>query len=254
MEDTLPGLRVQVALGLTLLLVLLRLEAERFGAAEYDEPAAGRMPSLMRRLAWYALGIGGVFAILYIHPSPDGGLFLGFGDRARAIGLGVVLGLAGAGQAVAIAWSHYRHLRLPDPRQYPGALVNEIGTAFVDEAVFRGALLGALVAFGMDPNLAIVIQTLIYGLATRTGAPGRDLYRFVMSLMIGLVGGWATVATGGIAASFLGHAVTRVAIFLTTGHSGQWAPRGREAEDVERRRRTPDGWRVVGTRDLGRGR
>ena len=31
-------LRVLVALGLTLLLVMLRVEASRFGAAEYDEP------------------------------------------------------------------------------------------------------------------------------------------------------------------------------------------------------------------------
>jgi membrane protease YdiL (CAAX protease family) len=120
--------------------------------------------------------------------------------------------------------------------------------------VFRGALLGALVAFGLEPNLALVIQAIVYALATRTGAPGRDLYRFGLAMSIGLVGGWATIATGGIAAAFFGHAVTRVAVFLTTGHSGQWAPKGREAEDVERRRRVPEGWRVVGSRDLGRGR
>ena len=39
------GLRIQVAFGLTLLLVMLRLEAERFGAAEYDEPRGGRTVS-----------------------------------------------------------------------------------------------------------------------------------------------------------------------------------------------------------------
>ena len=39
-------LRVLVGLGLTLLLVMLRLEAERFHAAEYDEPIRGRRPSL----------------------------------------------------------------------------------------------------------------------------------------------------------------------------------------------------------------
>src|SRR5262245_48060630 len=177
MEGTLPGLRIQVAFGLTLLLVLLRLEAERFGVAEYDEPAGGRMPSVIRRLTWYALGIAGVVAIAWLHPDSDSALFLGFGDRAQTIFFGIVLGLAGTGQAVAIAWYHYRHLRLPDPRAYPGALVNEIGTAFVDETVFRGALLGAILAFGIDPNLAIVIQALVYALATRTGAPGRDLYR-----------------------------------------------------------------------------
>ena len=82
-------------------------------------------------------------------------------------------------------------------------------------------------------------------LATRLGAPGRDRYRFVLALAIGLIGGWATLLTGGIGASFLGHAITRVAVFLTTGHAGQPPARGTEVEDVERRRRTPEGWRAV---------
>ena len=53
-------------------------------------------------------------------------------------------------------------------------------------------------------------QAVIYALATRLGAPGRDRYMLVLTLGIGLVGGWLTVATGGIAAAFLGHAITRV--------------------------------------------
>ncbi|MEO7663931.1 MAG: hypothetical protein ABIV26_02315, partial [Candidatus Limnocylindrales bacterium] len=77
---------------------------------------------------------------------------------------------------------------------------------------------------------------------------------FLLSLVIGLVAGWATLLTGGIAAAFIGHAVTRVAIFLTTGHAGQPAARGTEVEEVERRRRTPDGWRVVAGRDANRER
>jgi hypothetical protein len=62
---------------------------------------------------------------------------------------------------------------------------------------------------------------------------------------IGLLGGWATFTTGGIGAAFLGHAITRVAVFLTTGHAGQPPARGTDTEDVERRRRTPDGWSAV---------
>lgn len=251
MEET---LRILVAFGLTLLLVLLRADAERFGAAEYDEPRKGRMPSLRRRVAWYLLGIGGVVAVTWIHPTPGTSLFVGLGDRIGAISLGIILGLVGAGQAVAIAWFHYRHLRLPNPRDYPGALLNEIATAFVDEAVFRGALLGFVVAFSVDPGIAIVVVTLAYALATRLGAPGRDRYMFGLALVIGLVGGWATVTSGGFAAAFIGHAVTRVAVFLTTGHAGQPAPPGLELEDVERRRRIPEGWRIVSSRDAGRGR
>lgn len=245
-------LRVLVAFGLTLLLVMLRIEAAQFGAAEYDEPVGGRRPSLLRRLSWYAVGLGGVAAILWIHPGPASELFLTAGEGG--ILLGFLLAAAGAVIAVAIAWWRYRHVRLPDLAAYPGALVNEIGTAFLDEAVFRGALLGFLLVGGLDPNLAIVTQAIVYTLATRLGAPGRNRAMFLLALITGFVAGWATVLTGGIAASFLGHAVTRLAVFLTTGHAGQPAPRGAEIEEIERRRRAPEGWRIVAGRDASRER
>jgi hypothetical protein len=102
---------------------------------------------------------------------------------------------------------------------------------------------------GLQPEVAILVQALLYTLATRLGAPGRDRYRFVLSLGIGFVGGWVTVLTGGIGAAFIGHAVTRFSVFLCTGHHGQIAPRGTEVEEVEERRRTPEGWRVIPPRE-----
>jgi hypothetical protein len=246
------GLRILVGLGLTLLLVMLRLEAERFHAAEYDEPIRGRKPSLLRRLAWYILGVAGVIALLFVHPDAEQDLFLQAGDRSGIL-LALVLGGLGVGQAVALALLHYRRLRLPNIAAYPGALVNEILTAFIDEAVFRGAVLGYLIWAlentdappGTAISLAILGSALVYALATRLGAPGRDKYMLVLALLIGLVGAWATLLTGGIGAAFLGHAITRVAVFLTTGHAGQPPARGTEVEDIEKRRRTPDGWRAV---------
>ena len=237
-------LRVLIGLGLTLLLVMLRLEAERFNAAEYDEPVRGRRPSLLRRLAWYVLGVGGVLALLFVHPTAETDLHLEVGDRSGLL-LALVIGGIGVGQAVALAYLHYRRLRFPDISAYPGALINEILTAFIDEAVFRGAVLGYFLLVTDNTNLAILAQAVIYVLATRLGAPGRDKYMFVLALLIGLIGGWATLVTGGIGASFLGHATTRIAVFLTTGHAGQPPARGTEVEDVEKRRRTPDGWRAV---------
>lgn len=237
-------LRVLVGLGLTLLLVMLRIEAQRFGAAEYDEPVRGHRPSVLRRLAWYILGIGGVLALLFAHPSPEVSLHLQVGDRGGLL-LAFLLGGIGVAQAIGIAWYHYRRLRFPDIASYPGALVNQVLTAFIDEAVFRGAVLGYFLWAGADANLAILGSAVTYVLATRLGAPGRDPYMFGLAVVIGLVGAWATLLTGGIGASFLGHAITRVAVFLTTGHAGQPPARGTEVEDVERRRRTPDGWRAV---------
>src|SRR4051812_46769091 len=155
METT---LRILVAFGLTLMLVMLRLESARFGTAEYDEPISGRAPSLMRRLGWYILGIGLILAVLVIHPAPESDLRLTVGDRAGGISLGLLLGLAGVGQAVGLAWFHYHRIRLPEVGMYPGAVANEILTAFIDEATFRGALFGFFLWAGVDANLAILGQ------------------------------------------------------------------------------------------------
>jgi hypothetical protein len=237
-------LRVLVALGLTLLLIMLRVEAARFGAAEYDEPVRGRRPSALRRIAWYIVGVGGVLGLLVVHPTPEFSLHLQVGEPSGIL-IALLFGGLGVAQAIGLAWYHYGRLRFPDVSSYPGGLANEILTAFLDEAVFRGALLGYFLWAGADSNLAILGQAVMYVLATRLGAPGRDKYLLLLSCVIGLAGGWATITTGGIGAAFLGHAVTRVAVFLTTGHAGEPPARGTEIEDVERRRRTPEGWSAV---------
>ena len=59
---------------------------------------------------------------------------------------------------------------------------------------------------------------------------------------------------GGIGAAFLGHAITRVAIFITTGHSGLPKAKGTEDEEIERRHRTPEGWRILGPREASKDR
>ncbi len=237
-------LRDLVALGLTGLLCLLRLEAASFGAAEYDEPAFSDSPSPLRtRAAWYALGFGLVAAVLLIQPAPASDLELGLGDRGGALLGGFGLGAIGAAAAASFAWVRYGRLRMPPLWSYPGAVVNEIGTAFIDEATFRGLVLGFLLLAGLDPLPAIVIQAILYVLATRTGAPGRSRHVFGLAVFIGIGGGWLTTLTGGIGAAFLGHAITRIALFVCTGHAGQPAPRGQEPEDSWELRRSPEGWR-----------
>ncbi|MGZ8563571.1 MAG: CPBP family glutamic-type intramembrane protease, partial [Candidatus Limnocylindria bacterium] len=209
----------------------------------------GERPKVRRRMAWYALGVGMAVAILFVHPAPQRELFLGSGDRLGAVIGGLAYGLAGVAFAIAFATVRYHRIRFPAMWSYPGALLNSTATALIDEAAFRGALFGLLLSTGLDPTLSNIIQALLYTLTTRLGAPGRDRYLLLMALAMGLVGGWLTAATGGIAAAFLGHAITRFAVFLCTGHTGQTKPRGREEEEIEKRRRTPEGWRIIGSRE-----
>jgi hypothetical protein len=253
-EEWLPTLQRLIAAGLTLLLVMLRLEAERFNAAEYDEVTEGRAPSFRRRIAWYVLGFGLVAAIFYVHPAAADELHFDPGERARTIIYGFLYAATGTSLALAIALYRYRRIRFPDAWSYPGALTNALATAFVDELTFRGAVFGYLLLTGMNASAANAIQAILYALATRLGAPGRNRYMLAMALLVGLAGGWVTAVTGGVAAAFLGHAVTRFAVFLCTGHAGQFLPRGREEEEIDKRRRTPDGWRIIGTREAPRDR
>jgi hypothetical protein len=248
-EDWLPNLRILIAAGLALLLIMLRLEASRFSAAEYDDPLDGRAPSLRRRIAWYGIGLALVAAIFLVHPSPQVDFALGAGDRPKSLVYGFLYAAIGTATALGIAFYRYRRLRFPDVWSYPGALLNAVVTAIIDEVAFRGAVLGLLLLTGVNPTAANLIQAILYALATRLGAPGRNRWLLLMALLIGVAGGWVTAVTGGIAAAFLGHAVTRFAVFLSTGHAGQFLPRGREVEEIEARRRPPQGRRVIGSRE-----
>lgn len=249
MESFLPAVRTLIAVGLALLLIMLRLEAFRFSAAEYDDPVDGHAPSFRRRLAWYAIGLILVVAIVVVHPSATVDFALTAGNRQLAFVYGFVYAAAGTTIALGIAFYRYRRLRFPDVWSYPGALLNAVVTALIDEVAFRGAVLGLLLMTGLEPTAANVIQAILYALTTRLGAPGRNRWLLVMALLVGLAGGWVTAVTGGIAAAFIGHAATRFAVFLSTGHAGQFLPRGREVEEIEATRRPPKGWRVIGSRE-----
>ena len=147
MDDFVGTARVLIAVGFALMLVMLRLDAERFGTAEYYEATRdGERPSVLTRVAWYLLGVGLAVGIMLIHPSPQIDLFLGTGDRAQSVAWGLGYGLIGTAQAVIYAFLRYHRIRFPEVRSYPGALLNATVTAFIDEVAFRGALFGLLLA------------------------------------------------------------------------------------------------------------
>ena len=162
MDDFVGTARVLIAVGFALMLVMLRLDAERFGTAEYYEVTRdGERPSVMTRVAWYLLGVGLAVGIMLIHPSPQIDFFLGTGDRAQSVAWGLAYGLIGTAQALIYAFLRYHRIRFPEVRSYPGALLNATVTAFIDEVAFRGALFGLLLLTGLDPTLANIIQAIL---------------------------------------------------------------------------------------------
>jgi membrane protease YdiL (CAAX protease family) len=245
-------LRIITALGVLAILLLLRLQAEQFGAAEYMEPSAawrgGRRPGrrwggLSTRLAWYGLALGLLLLVYTIHPQPHDVLGLMAGQHFDVFFFGALLAAAGVGQAAAYARFRYGDLdlRLPRPEAYPEAALNAVATALIDEAAFRGAVQGTLLAAEIPWGAAVVIQSLLYVLVTRAAAPGRSLYTAALAAGMGLAFGWATYFTGGIGAAILAHVATTFAIFVFTGHAGQVPRFGDEPEEVADLHRPP-GW------------
>lgn len=232
--------RILVAVVLLLTLILLRLQAELFGAAEYDEPNNRYHRGFWTRLAWYALGLALLAAIYSVHPEPHDVLYLVLGKKVDVLTFGLSLAAIGAAQAAVFAWLRYGRLRLPAPSAYPGAAINSIVTAVIDEAAFRGAVQGMLLAAGMPDGSSILVQAIIYTLATRMGAPGRHRYMLLLTFGIGVACGWATLRTGGIGAAILAHSLTSFALFVCTGHAGQ-VRRGAEPDEMDALRR-PEGW------------
>jgi hypothetical protein len=155
--------------------------------------------------------------------------------------------------AFAYAWLHLGQPQLPAPGRYPAGLLNSVLTAFIDEATFRGVILGLLLASNWPIDLAVAFQAVLYTLTTRLAATGRPRGPMFMALAIGLVNGWLTVQTAGIGAALLGHALARLAIFASTGHAGAMRMSGQMEEAVppEADGRAPAGWEVVPDHEPG---
>lgn len=249
------ALETLILLAFVGLLLLLRFDAQRFGAAEYDDEEAPGWRIWVRRFSWYVSGIVLILLIYRLHQYPLSVLHLQLGDdRLESILAGLALGTMGTVVAFGYAWWRFGGLRLPPARRYPAGLLNSLGSAFIDEAAFRGILLGLFVAAGWPVGLAIGGQAVLYAMATRLAGRGRPLGMLALSLGIGIVGGWVTVQTAGIGAAFLGHVLTRFAIFAATGHAGQLRSRDDEEDEAQDESDLPpDGWEVISDRGPGMG-
>ncbi len=183
--------------------------------------------------SWYAAGLALGLIIFALHPSPVSELNLTLApDRGEALLLGLLYGGAGVVGAFALAMLINGRLDFPRSARYPGGVVFAIGTAFFDEFLFRGVVLGLLLSLGLPDWLAIGSAAFIYAGAVRAGTGSRGLLMVLNWMIIGVIGGVLVLMTGGIAAAFVGHAITRFSFFMTMG-----PPRRAALEQIQSRSR-----------------
>ncbi|MDL2335926.1 MAG: CPBP family intramembrane metalloprotease [Chloroflexota bacterium] len=232
MTLSIDNLMTLAALGL---LIVLRFDARRFGAADFDdERDVNDWRGWASRLTWYGLGILLIVVIYFVFAQPETLLHLRLGEpKPVAFLWGLALAFVGAMAGLVYAWWRFGVINLPDGRAYPVGLLNSLATAFIDEAAFRGVLLGLLLWSNWPPIYAVTFQAVVYALATRLGGAGRPRSLLALWLGMGLLSGMLTVITGGIGAALLAHTLTRFAIFVATGHAGQVTPTAAAEDETQ---------------------
>lgn len=207
------ALRLSIALGLTLFLVLLRFDSERIIRSDYFRY---RTP-WMGPVSYYVLVIGFAIGIALILPSGRDRLFLTGGDPAEVPMVLAIFTAVALLNGLALAFLRYGGI-LPLPMELlPSRVLGAAANAVSEELQFRSIVLGMLLFANIPVGWAIAIQALVYGLAHRRLWHDRDWYFLLGSVLLGWAAGVATVHTGSVIPAIVGHFAVTMSLFAFAG-------------------------------------
>jgi len=207
------SLRLAIALGLTLFLVLLRFDSERITRSDYFRY---RTP-WMGPVSYYILVIGFAIGIAIILPSGRERLFLTGGNPDSMLPVMLVFTGVALLNGLALAFLRYGGI-LPLPTELlPTRVLGAAANALSEELQFRSIVLGMLLFAGVPTAWAIAVQALVYGLAHRRLWRERDWYFLLGSVLLGWAAGVATVETGSVIPAVVGHFAVTMALFAFAG-------------------------------------
>lgn len=207
------SLRLAIALGLTLFLVLLRFDSDRITRSDYFRY---RTP-WMGPVSYYILVIGFAVGIAIILPSGREQLFLTGGSPDSVPSVMLIFIAIALLNGVALAFLRYGSI-LPLPIELlPTRVLGAAANAISEELQFRSIVLGMLLFAGLDAGWAIAVQALVYGLAHRRLWRDRDWYFLAGSVILGWAAGVATVETGSIIPAIVGHFAVTMSLFAFAG-------------------------------------
>lgn len=213
------SLRLAIALGLTLFLVLLRFDSERITRSDYFRY---RTP-WMGPVSYYILVVGFAIGIALILPgSPQGAsgreqLFLTGGETDEMLPIMLLFVAVAVLNAVALAFLRYGGI-LPLPVDLlPSRVLGAAANAVSEELQFRSIVLGMLLFAGVPAGWAIGVQALLYGFAYRRLWHDRDWYFLLGSVLLGWAAAVVTFETGSVIPAIVGHFAVTMSLFAFAG-------------------------------------
>jgi hypothetical protein len=207
------SLRLAIALGLTLFLVLLRFDSERITRSDYFRY---RTP-WMGPVSYYILVIGFAIGIAIILPSGREQLFLTGGQTDEMLPVMALFVFVALLNGAALAFLRYGGI-LPLPIELlPTRVLGAAANAVSEELQFRSIVLGMLIFAGLEPGWAIAVQALVYGLAHRRLWRDRDWYFLLGSVILGWAAGVVTYETGSVIPAIVGHFAVTMSLFAFAG-------------------------------------
>ncbi|HEX7226074.1 MAG TPA: CPBP family intramembrane glutamic endopeptidase [Candidatus Limnocylindria bacterium] len=209
----LDSLRLAIALGLTIFLVLLRFDSERITRSDYFRY---RTP-WMGPVSYYILVIGFAIGITFVLPDGRADLFLTGGDAGAMLPVMLAFVVVALINGAALAFLRYGGI-LPLPIELlPTRVLGAAANAISEELQFRSIVLGMLLFAGIPPGWAIAGQALVYGLAHRRLWRDRDWYFLLGSVILGWAAGAVTYQTGSVIPAIVGHFAVTMALFAFAG-------------------------------------
>ncbi len=207
------SLRLAIALGLTLFLVLLRFDSERITRSDYFRY---RTP-WMGPVSYYILVITFAIGIAVILPSGREQLFLIGGNPDSILTVMLIFTAIALLNGVALAFLRYGGI-LPLPVELlPTRVLGAAANALSEELQFRSIVLGLLIFADVPTGWAIAAQALLYGLVHRRLWRDRDWYFLAGSVILGWAAGVATIETGSIIPAVVGHFAVTMSLFAFAG-------------------------------------
>lgn len=213
MGDFAESLRLSIAIGMTVFMVVLRFDQERIMRSDYFRSRA----RWMGPLSYYGLVLLFTAGIILILPRGRASLFLVGADAEELLPAMLAFAVVGTLNGAALALVRFRSL-VPLPLDMlPSRTVGAALNAMAEELQFRSVILGLMLVGGLDAGLAVALQAVLFGAAHRRVWRERDWYFVIGSVILGYACGLVTISTQSVIPAMVGHFAVTMGIFAFAG-------------------------------------